>query len=155
MSFTVQGQDPGALIDLPSQSQPVQVHAEVYQAFPPNRLEVICNGEVLAQAEGTELPPSIEKEIAIPSGGWLAAAYWGHEDPKSGIKLLAHSSPVYVQVEGQRRPDVLETKKALVAHFDKMLEWVDSQGRFENERQRDHLAGIFKSAREILLEGKN
>jgi hypothetical protein len=155
MSFAVQGQDPGATIDSPSQGQTVQVHAEVYQAFPPNRLEIICNGEVVARAEGAELPPSIDKEIAIPAGGWLAAAYWGHEDPKSGIKLLAHSSPVYVQVEGQRRPDDQETKKALVAHFDKMLEWVDSQGRFENERQRDHLAGIFKSAREILLEGKN
>jgi hypothetical protein len=152
LSFRVDEQDLGANIELTSLSQPVRIHAEIYQAFPPNRLEVIFNGKVVADAEGAELPPAIEKEIAIPSAGWLTAAYWGHEDPKSGLKLLAHSSPVYLQVKGQEPPGDQEAKKTLLSHFDKMLEWVDSQGRFENPRQREHLAEIFKNARENLLE---
>jgi hypothetical protein len=146
VSFNVEGINPGAVIDLPSSKHSVHVHAEMYQAFPPNRLEVILNGEVVAQAEGGELPPTIERNIVIPRDGWLAAAYWGHDDPKSGLKVLAHTSPVYVRVQGQQSSPDRPTAQALLEHFDQMLEWVRTQARVENEDQRARLARVFEGA---------
>jgi len=148
LSLSVEGKDPGATIDLPSSGSPVRVCAEMYQAFPPNGLQIILNGKAVVQAEGGELPPSIEQDIAIPCSGWLSAAYWGHEDPTSGLKILAHTSPVYIRVQGQQPQTDQQTAQALLQHFDQMLEWVRTKARVENENQRERLANVFESAKE-------
>jgi hypothetical protein len=33
-----------------------------------------------------------------------------------------------------------------------MLDWVGREGRFENDHQRDQLAGIFRSAKSVLAD---
>jgi len=145
--LTVNGQDPGAMINIESPDQIIHVHAGVRRAFPPDRLELIVNGKVVAEsnkADGSQL----EVEVPMPLGGWIAAAYWGCEDSQGGFKLLAHSSPVYVQVPGRRPPPDLEAGRKLLKHFDEMLEWVRTQARVENEDQRAHLARVFESAKE-------
>jgi hypothetical protein len=83
----------------------------------------------------------------MPVGGWIAAAYWGCEDSQAGLKLLAHTSPVYVQVAGRRPPPDLEAGQNLLKHFDQMLKWVQTQARVENEDQRARLARVFESAK--------
>jgi hypothetical protein len=148
LSFKVEGMDPGVIINLPSSRATVHVCAEMYQAFPPHQLQIIVNGKAVIQAEGGELPPTLERDLLIPGGGWLAAAYWGQEDPISGLRILAHTSPVYVRVEGQQSPGDQTTAQALLKHFDHMLEWVRTQARVENEDQRARLARVFESATE-------
>jgi hypothetical protein len=148
LSFKVEGIGPGGIINLPSSRATVHVCAEMYQALPPNQLQIIVNGKAVIQTEGGELPPTLDREVAIPGGGWLAAAYWGHEDPISGLKILAHTSPVYVRVEGQQPSQDPQTTQALTAHFDKMLDWIRTQARVENEEQRSRLARVFESAKE-------
>jgi hypothetical protein len=174
LTLTVNGQDPGAVINLESSGQTVHVKAGVRRAFPPDRLELIINGKVVAEShagvarperrEGREETSTrstpfedsgratheteLETDIPMPAGGWIAAAYWGCEDSQGGFKLLAHTSPVYVQVPGRGPPPDLEAGQNLLRHFDEMLGWVRTKARVENEEQRARLARVFESATE-------
>jgi hypothetical protein len=151
LMLTVNGQDPGATINLESPEQTVHVQAGVRRAFPPDRLELIVNGRVVAESNSAD-GSRLEMDIPIPLGGWIATAYWGCEDSQGGFKLLAHTSPIYVQVPGRRPPPDLEAGKKLLRHFDDMLEWVRTQARVENEDQRQRLAGIFERAKEEVTK---
>ena len=171
LMLTVNGQDPGAVINLDSPDQTVHVYAGVRRAFPPDRLELIVNGKAAAEANSAQvvarspdratgversgdrsttggLATELEMDIPMPVGGWMAAAYWGCEDSQAGFKLLAHTSPVYVQVPGRQPPPDREAGQNLLKHFDEMLDWVRMQARVENEDQRARLARVFESAKE-------
>jgi hypothetical protein len=147
LMLTVNGHDPGAVINLESPDQTVHVQAGVRRPFPPDRLELVVNGKVVAESNSAK-GSRLEMDIPMPDGGWIAAGYWGCEDSQGGFKLLAHTSPVYVQVPGQRPPPDLEAGQNLLKHFDEMLEWVRTQARVENEDQRARLTGIFEKAKE-------
>jgi hypothetical protein len=187
LMLIVNGQDPGAVINLDSPDQTVHVQAGVRRPFPPDRLELVVNGKVVAESKagvarpelasgvsydpghrGVDTPRSpstpfedsglathptaLEIDIPMPVGGWIAAAYWGCEDSQGGFKLLAHTSPVYVQVTGRRPPPDLEAGQNLLKHFDEMLEWVGTNARVENEEQRARLARVFESAKEEVTK---
>jgi hypothetical protein len=156
LAFTVNGQDPGAVIQLETSVQTVQAHAVSRGEGSGvrgqgERLDVSANGTVVARTPAGETGAFIDMEVHLPAGGWLAAAYWGHGDSRSGEHLLAHTSPVYVQVPGQPPPGDAETAAALVRHMDAMLAWVQSQWRFANTKQREHLDAIFQGARAKIL----
>jgi hypothetical protein len=155
--LSVDGHEPGAVLDLPT-ARPVHVRAELSGVAPFDRLEVIANGQVVAERpptcdpsspEGTgPQPPNrevLEADVLLEEGGWIAA--------RCGVFPCAHTSPVYVQVGGRPpRPD--PAALAVVrGHLDGMLEWVEREGRFENDKQRQRLAGIFQSARGTLGPG--
>jgi hypothetical protein len=147
--LTANGQDPGAVINLDSAEQTVHVQTGVRRTFPPDRLELIVNGKVVAESNSAD-GSRLEVDIPMPVGGWIAAAYWGCEDSQAGFKLLAHTSPVYVQVPGRPPPPDVDAGQKLLRHFDEMLEWVRTQARVENEEQRQRLAGIFESAKKEI-----
>jgi hypothetical protein len=147
--LTVNGQDPGAVINLESPDQAIHVQAGIRRPFPPDRLELIVNGKIAAESNSAD-GSRLEMDIPMPVGGWIAAAYWGCEDSQAGFKLLAHTSPIYVQVPGRRPPPDLQAGRNLLEHFDQMLEWVRTQARVENEDQRQRLAGIFESAKKEI-----
>jgi hypothetical protein len=150
--FTVNGQDPGAVIALSSSVGTVHIHAEARSLVPFRRLQVVANNVVVAETTPTGVPACavLEAEVALPAGGWLLARCWGDYDNGMLQWIAAQTSPIYVEVTGHRpRADPVK-----VAHFigllDRMLEWVRSEARCELEQQREHLAGIFRSARQIL-----
>ncbi len=151
LMLTVNGEDPGAVIDIESPDQAVHVHAGVRRPFPPDRLELIVNGKVVAESNSPD-GSRLELDVPMPVGGWIAAAYWGCDHNQGGFKLLAHTSPVYVQVPGRRPSPDLEAGKKLLKHFDEMLEWVRNQARVENEEQRKRLARVFESAKEEVTK---
>jgi hypothetical protein len=154
LMLTPNGQDPGAVINLDSADQTIHVTAGVRRPFPPDRLELIVNGKVVAESNSAS-GSTLEMDVPMSVGGWLAAAYWGCEDIEGGFKLLAHTSPVYVQVPGRQPPPDLEAGQNLLKHFDDMLEWVRKQARVENEEQRARLARVFESAKEEVRRRMN
>jgi hypothetical protein len=153
LSFTVNDQDPGSALTLPSPGPLLRVRASARGLAPLERLEVIANGEVITgvDAQGSPHSAALEVEVPVTGPGWLAARCLGKFDEALGEHIGAHSSPIYVRIEGQppRAP------AALVAPFaealDVMLDWVAHKARCENDRQREHLAGIFRDARQELL----
>jgi hypothetical protein len=140
--------DPGAVIDVPAESPAIRIRAEARSLNPLVALEIVANHKVVARVQPGPSPSILEAELTLPAGGWVIARCWGHEGE-------ALTSPVYTRVEGRRLPP----DPAALAHFttclEKMLEWVAREGRFENDAQRERLAGVFRSARTCLFEPRS
>jgi hypothetical protein len=153
LSLTVEGQGPGAVLDVPPEGRQLRVRAEAQSTVPFDRLEVLADGEVIAEKEasGNRQSAALEVEHAAAGSGWLAARCWGRERLGDGQCIYAHTSPVYFQAEGRPLRPAAETVAPLVAVLDRTLGWVANEARCENERQREHLAGSLGEARRELL----
>jgi hypothetical protein len=151
--FSVNGEDPGTVINLDSTAPPVRVRTEVRCLVPLLRLEIVANNAVVGSIEPTGSPASamLETEVTLPSGGWLLARCWGEYDDALESWVAAITSPVYVQVQGRSPQPDQATVSKFVGYLDSMQNWARQEARCENDRQREHLAGIFQSAREVLL----
>jgi hypothetical protein len=156
LSFTVEGRDPGAVIEADGPEKPLRVRAEGRSVVPFERLEVVSNGEVIAEAPASGSPCAavIEAEVPAGSGGWVAARCRGSlqlPHRPAPQRVFAHSSPVYVTVAG--RPVTADRKAVsrLVGHLDRMLEWVAREARCPTEKHREALAAVFRAARQELL----
>jgi hypothetical protein len=156
LRLTVNGHGPGAHLVQDSTTTTVNVRAEARSLIPFQHLEIVANGVVVAATEacGSPRTASIEAEIPMPVSGWLAArCRGGHHFPGyfSGQWVYAHTSPVYVEVAGQPRPIDQDTLTRIATELDNSLKWVREEARCD-EKQRERLANIFRSAKEELLK---
>jgi hypothetical protein len=155
LSFSVNGQEPGASVQLPSGAEAVHVRAEGRSVVPFDRLEVLVNGLVVAEAQASSSPSSaiLDADVPLPSSGWLAARCRGEHQllqRPANQRVFAHTSSVYVQVEGKPAPVGAAALNRFVAELDRMLDWVAREARCVNQRQREHLAEVFQSALQEL-----
>src|SRR5262249_27603225 len=152
--LTVNAQDPGGVIDLPAGTTPVPVRAEARSLAPSDHLEVVANGRVVGRVDATGDPASalLDADVPLPEGGWLVARCWGPYDDAMEQWTAAQTSPVYVRSEGRVPAPDPAALATFVGHLDEMLQWVDREGRFEDDRQRRRLAGVFERAREALFQ---
>ena len=97
----------------------------------------------------------LEGELAVPSGGWLAARCWGAEALPTGLnsqRIGAHTSPVYLDVAVQPfAPDPFSVA-IFTEHVDRMLAWVEKEARCEADKQRNDLLHVFQEARQELVK---
>jgi hypothetical protein len=156
LSFTVNGQDPGAMIDVPATGQAFRVRAEARSVVPFDRLELIAGGKVIgtAPASGDPVAAVIETEWPVTAGGWLAARCRGsHLLPHrpAAQRVFAHTSPVYVRVAGQEPSADQAALKRFIGHLEKMLQWVAHEACCPTDKHRAALADVFTAARQELL----
>jgi hypothetical protein len=138
----VQGYDAGTVHRRPAGDTTFRLAFGAFDNEPYERVEVLANGSVVASGQGSELYADVE----LSAGGWVAARCLG------GGRLLAHTSPVYVEVEGVPPPVAPATVTFVLDHLDRTREWVETQGRFEKPRSREHLFGLIDAARQRVLE---
>lgn len=158
LTFTVNDLDPGAVIDLPADApRKVRINAEARSIVPFERLELIVNGDAMACVEASGDPTSalLEGEFEVPGTCWIAARCWGNSPAFAASSpddhAAAHTSPVYVQVQGQPFPVDMISLALLIERLDKMLTWVDTEARFDGERTRNHLTEVLQNARAELV----
>jgi hypothetical protein len=130
----------------------VCVRAEARSAVPFDQLEVLAGGTVVAKtASGNRLSASVETEVVASASTWVAARCWSRERLPDGQCVYAHTSPVHVEVGGQRpRPDAA-TVGPLVEVLEHTREWIARAARCPTEQHREHLADIVEAARQELL----
>jgi hypothetical protein len=155
LDLAVNGQPPGTALALTSGDEAVRVRAEAKSIVPFEQLEVLANGEVVASAgaSGSPATATLETELPLPEGGWLAARCRGTQQlphRHAYQRVFAHTSPVYVLVTGRPQvADVVAIRK-WVGALDQMLDWAHHKAHCENEKQRQDLLGIFQSAKQVL-----
>jgi hypothetical protein len=154
LKLVAEDNGPGSTIRL-APGQPVRVFAEARSLVAFEQLEIVVNGQVAAgqTASGDPASARIDKEIAIPDGGWLAARCHGKAQMPGhaeGQRIYAHTSPIYVRVNGKPPPIDAGAVFEFHMYLDKMLYWVNNQARFENDAQRQRLADIFHEAGRVL-----
>jgi hypothetical protein len=143
LSFTVNGKTAGDTVEvLPG--RPLNVRVEAQAREPMDKIEVIANGRVVADAAGSKL----ESEIAPKNHTWLAARC----TLKTAVTVrLAHTSPIFLRNE----------KEPWNAAEDKIyfLKWVDDliaeteadKKRFDMVEQKNEVLAIYKTARNRYL----
>jgi hypothetical protein len=151
LTLTVEGQGPGAVLT-PEAGRPLWLRAEARSGVPFDRLELLAGGAVLAGREvsGNRQSALLEAELPVEGSTWVAARCWGRDRLPDGQCVYAHTSPAYLAVEGSALRPHPATVGPLLAVLDRTLAWV-AEARCEQERQREHLAEVLRSARQELV----
>jgi hypothetical protein len=154
LQLKVNGQDPGATLDLADQ-EAVQIQVEARSLVPFEHLEIIVNGGLAAEtsAGGNPCEARIDSAVQIPPGGWIAARCWGKTwvpGSYAGQYACAHTSAIYVRKSGRPAPANAEALQRLLGNLMEGLSWVDRVGRYENDAQRLRLRKVFEDAIQVL-----
>ncbi|MDE0592643.1 MAG: CehA/McbA family metallohydrolase, partial [Dehalococcoidia bacterium] len=129
MDFTVEGLRPGDELNLPESGGSVQVTATATCAMPINKLEIVFNGKVIAQAvskEGNKIL-AIDEKLDLSGSGWIAAravsdhVAW-HVWP---VNFAAHTSAVYVKA-GTTKVFDAALGEYLITTMQGGVEWLDT-----------------------------
>ena len=167
LTFTVNGRDPGAALQYnSSRDRVVQVHAAAESQLPYDRMEIVANGAVVAEAtpSGQRHSAEIHLEYPVDRSCWLAARvcedmdgyrkrgvdfqevhvprgtrlsdYYGTRRPET---VFAHSSPVYVVRDGAPIRN-WEDAEYFMRYMDNAIHWLETEAKFA--RPADKLASI-------------
>jgi hypothetical protein len=130
IDFTVDGQGPGATLE---RAQPgmVRVRARVLSRLPFDKIEVIQNGQAVAEQSAIQAREAwLEREIPARRGGWLALRVQSQAWSHGGVRVFGHTSPIYLRVAGTP------------------FRWAEAAGRFidEIEESKDFIRKSYKFA---------
>lgn len=175
LSFSVNGREPGATLQLSSRKDKVvQIHATAESQIPYTRLEIVANGEVIADAApgGVRHRAEIKLEHPVSKSCWLAARvledlgsyrqrgiefskvhvdegtlvsnYYGHRRPET---VFAHTSPVYAIRDGEPIRN-WDDAQYYVRYLDNSIRWLKTEAKFA--RPADQKASI-----DAFLQGRS
>ena len=182
LRFTADQETPGTTMHL-NKGHQIQLRAQVWSQHPIDRLEIIANGELVAEKF---IPPgSAYAEIEISyqptKSVWLAtrAYQFSRPDARQGLSLaqrrdagggptrlnqyfgtlrpettFAHSSPVYVWVDGMPiRSDADATY--FVRYLENAYRWLDESGSFPSDEAKAEVLAAFVEGKEAFEELAN
>lgn len=122
LEFTVDNRLPGDALN-PAKGKMLKVHARALVASPNvplGRLEIVTNGEVIRAADPASTSAALDFEIPADHSMWIAAR-----------AAAAHTTPVYITVDGKRHwklsevPALLEKRLHTLDEVEKLI---DSRG---------------------------
>lgn len=175
LEFTVNGREPGATLDF-ARAGKVEIRAAAESQIPYDRLEIVANGNVIAQASPTGARHRAEIRIEHPVTGscWLAARvledldvyrqrgvnfsrahvpfgtrvsdYFGTRRPET---TFAHSSPVYVIVDGKPIRN-WEDASYYVRYLDNSIRWLETEAKFARPSDKKASIEAFKQGRAVF-----
>jgi hypothetical protein len=176
MTFTVNGHDPGATLYLDSRKERVaQVHAVAESQIAYDRLEIVANGTVVAQAtpSGTRHLAEIHLEHKVERSCWIAARvcedmdgyrkrgvdfqdvhvprgtrlsdYYGTRRPET---VFAHSSPVYLIRDGAPIRNS-EDAEYFVRYLNNAIHWLDTEAKFARPADKQASMEAFAQGRSV------
>lgn len=164
--FTVDGAIPGATVEL-AEAGTVHVRAEAVARDDFVGLELVANGAVVNQAATT--PESggfravLDVQVPVAASTWLAVRatpFEGRYDrPEAvaagfneyGKPLFAHTSPVYILVDG-RPVFVPAAAESLIAELRSSMVTIRHTGKYTDDGERDKVLAIYESASAVLRE---
>jgi len=150
VDLTVNGEPIGATLQHPGGGE-LQAEVTFRSHYPVDSAEIVVNGSVAHRQSWPEgrRDGAIRCGVPLRSDGWIAARLWGQARDSFGHAVYAHTSPIYVRGCGE------PTERGAAARFyldsiDASLQWVDTVGRYSNDRQRDEVRDLFRRAREVF-----
>jgi hypothetical protein len=154
--LTANGLDSGSTIEYPMDSdEPIWIKAELRSIQRINSLELLYNGRAMKTINlRDEAPSPILRETAFMGlkplrSGWVAARAT-FKSPDGHLRQ-AHTSPVYVTVDG--KPTASKTDaEYMVRWINRLLEITDKPGRYKSDKQRAETQAIFREARQIYVD---
>lgn len=179
LHFTVNGREPGAEIRVDAGgSATMEVEASSESQLPYERLEIVSNGVVVADASPSGHRHTARIRIEHPVNGscWLAARvreeldpyrakgidfktvhsargtllsdYYGTRRPET---VFAHASPVYVLVDGRPIRN-WDDARYYVRYVDSSIRWLEKEAKFARPADKKASIDAFLRARAVWEE---
>ena len=130
-------------------SERLRVKAQAISRLPFDRLQIVRDGVVVAeQSAVNRREASIEREIPVEQGGWIAARVESSAKTHAAFGVFAHTSPVYYRVEGTpaRRA---EAAGAFIDEIEESIRFIRKSYKFASEADKAIAVGRFEEARKI------
>ena len=156
LEFTVNGRKAGATLGGLDPGEPLQVEARADSRLPFDRLEIVQNGEVVAEAlaaGGREVV--LQRAIPIKRGGWIAARVRSTSKTHAGTKVFAHTSPIYLGVPDTPHRSA-EACGAFIDEIENSMRFIRKNYTFATQADEAIAIGRFKQGRDRyvkLIEG--
>jgi hypothetical protein len=176
LSFTVNGREPGATLHLNSKkNKDLEIQAQAESQLPYNSLEIVLNGQVIAEAtpSGLRHRAEIHMEYPLHQSCWVAARvledlapyragalkfrtvhidkgtllsdYYGTRMPET---VFAHSSPVYL-IRDDEPIRNWDDAQYYIRHLDNCIRWLRSEARFARPSDKQASIEAFRAGRAI------
>lgn len=147
IDLTVDGKGPGATVQ---PGRRVRITASVVSRIPFDRIEIIHDGHIVADQpsiQGREV--KLEREIGVEQGGWIAARVMGTAKTYAGFPVFAHTSPVYLRIDGapHRRAEAIG---GFLDEIDASMRTIRKSFRFTGDAQRALAVGKFEEGRKAF-----
>ena len=150
LELLVDGRGPGDRVEAAAGRRlPVTVRC---QGMGVERLELVGPDGVLAAAAGGGAAPAIDTTVTVDDSAWLCAVARGPGHPSVlGPTVFAHTSPVWVEVDGRpvRRP---ASARWLLDWLDRFEALLGDHGRFADAAQRASVVAVVDQARRVYHE---
>ncbi len=145
-----EGTQMGGEIRLPGNGGTVEVVATAESIWPLTVVELIVNGQRVAReaADGDRRMVTIKFDLKAERSCWVAARCWGDYYTDAG-PVMAHSSPVYIDVGGRRAFEPTDGQY-LLTHMEGGIAWAEQIGVFRDEAVRARLIALFREGQEEL-----
>lgn len=148
LTFSVNDAGPGERLRL-DQPAIVRVRAGVVSRVPFERVEIVQDGEVVAEQSAVNgRSARLERELEVRRGGWLAARVFSNAKSHGGAAVFAHSSPVYVRVAGTPHR-LARAAGAFMDDIEDSVRYIRANYRFSSDADRAIAIGRFEQARQI------
>jgi hypothetical protein len=146
LELSVNGRGPGAALDA---SEPLKVVASAVSRLPFERLEIVQDGQVVAEqaaVQGREA--RLEREIPIERGGWIAARVFSSSKTHAATRVFAHTSPVYYRVK-ETPSRSAEAAGSFIDEIESSVRFIRKSYRFASQADLAVAVGRFEEARRV------
>ncbi|MBM83670.1 MAG: hypothetical protein CMJ78_24185 [Planctomycetaceae bacterium] len=153
LKFTANDKGIGSTLKIDSSSV-VNIIAEARANFPMQKLEVLYNGKVIREVtlDGDKLAAKIADGLKLKRSGWIAVRAYGPttiDHPTS--QLYAHTSPIYVVVDGKPAGS-REDAEYFLKWIDRLSLAVRLRDRIPTDELRKHVDSQFDAARDVYAD---
>ncbi len=139
----------------------LNIKAKVISRDPIGRFQIVSNGEVLTEKFVDQSTAEIEMSIPANASRWIVARCSNRNDGRDDFGFgnfnaitgpgVAHTSPVYVQVDGRPRFNPAAAEYWAERMRLHSLE-IKAEGRFANAAQRDEAVGYIEQGISMFRE---
>ena len=153
VELTVDAQQPSSrVLGLDDGRRVVPVEVRWRWTDPLDIIEIVADGEVARTIvpEPGQLEGSLTFDLPALGVGWVAARCSSHQRSAWDHATWAHTSPVYLRETFDEQQAAREETAALL---DAAIEWLETEGRFDDRDQLAELVGIYNEAQVRLRAG--
>src|SRR5579872_88783 len=147
IELRVDGKGPGSSIESSGQ---LEVSANAVSRLPFERLEIVYNGEIIAEESSLKQREAVlHRQISVNRGGWIAARVSGGGKTYAGYTVFAHTSPIYVRVQDTPHRQA-EAAGAFVDEIEESMQLIRKSFRFAKDADRALALGRFEAGRRVF-----
>lgn len=179
LAFTVDGMGPGETLK-GKPGKKYKIKAEVWSQMPVDRLEIVVNGELIAEAvvESGERFKSMEIEYSTNESVWITARAYqlAQRERRQGLSMaqrrnefggptelnryygtlrpevtFSHTSPVYITFENKPIRSI-EDAAYFARYLHNAMEWLEKEGSFPSDEAKQEVLSKFKEGKDRFSE---